>query len=62
MNVVEFTGEIDNTNQRAVWRVMGPISGAVILGLLGTASYMYWKTRQEQKKRMARGENSNADK
>lgn len=51
MNVVEFTGEEGNTNQGNVWKVMGPISGAIIVGLLGCAFFMYKSTRQEQIKR-----------
>lgn len=54
MNVREFTGDKGNTNQRAVWRVMGPISVAIILGLLGGARYMYKQTQKEQNKRKAK--------
>jgi hypothetical protein len=54
MNVREFTGDAGNTNQRAVWKVMGPISAAIILGLLGGARYMYKQTEKEQLKRKAK--------
>ncbi|KAF5005374.1 hypothetical protein FDECE_8186 [Fusarium decemcellulare] len=54
MNVVELTGEKENTNQVAVWRVMGPISGAIIVGLLLAAFFMYQRTRKEQRARKER--------
>jgi Mg2+ and Co2+ transporter CorA len=47
MNVVEFTGEEGNTNQPEVWKVMGPASAAIILGLLGAAFVMYKRTRTQ---------------
>lgn len=51
MNVTELTGEEGNTAQAAVWKIMGPISGTVILGLLGAAFYMYKRTRRQQEAR-----------
>ncbi|KAH9907232.1 hypothetical protein F4778DRAFT_721108 [Xylariomycetidae sp. FL2044] len=58
MNIVELTGEAGNTTQGAVWTVMGPISGAVITGLLGTALYMYKETRRKQSERRRDKRNS----
>ena len=57
MNVTEITGESGNTPHAAVWRVMGPISGTIIVGLLGTAFYLYKRTkrRQEERERLANG-------
>jgi hypothetical protein len=54
MNVREFTGDAGNTNQREVWKFMGPISAVIILGLLGGAWYMYKQTEREQVKRKAK--------
>ncbi|KAH7066089.1 hypothetical protein BKA63DRAFT_155094 [Paraphoma chrysanthemicola] len=54
MNVREFTGDVGNTNQQRVWTVMGPISVAIIVGLLGGAYVMYKQTRNEQDKRKAK--------
>lgn len=51
MNVTEITGEEGNTAHGAVWRVMGPISGTVIVGLLGVAFYMYRRTKRRQERR-----------
>jgi hypothetical protein len=51
MNVKEITGEEGNTAHGAVWRVMGPISGTVIVGLLGAAFFLYRRTRKEQEAR-----------
>lgn len=58
MNVTEITGEEGNTSQGAAWRVMGPISGTVIVGLLGAAFYMYRraKKRQEVRRGLDNGE------
>jgi len=39
MNVVELTGEEGNTSQGAVWKVMGPISFAISIGLLGIGGF-----------------------
>ena len=54
MNVREFTGDAGNTTQQEVWKVMGPMSAAIILGLLGGAWYMYKQTEKEQTKRKAK--------
>ena len=63
MNVREFTGEPGNTDQRAVWAVMGPLSSAIIIGLLGGAWYMYRETQAKQDKRKAEARaNKKADK
>jgi len=43
MNVREFTGDEGNTTQPAVWKVMGPISFAIIFILLGYAVMLYMK-------------------
>lgn len=51
MNVREFTGDAANTNQRAVWIAMGPISAAIILALLGGAWYMHQQARKKHQKR-----------
>ena len=53
MNVREFTGDTGNTNQRALWKVIGPISAAIIFGLLGGAWYMYERTKKKQLARKA---------
>lgn len=55
MNVTEITGEEGNMMHGAVWRVMGPISGTVIVGLLGAAFYLYRRTRRRQEERMLGG-------
>ena len=64
MNVREFTGDAGNTNQQAVWTVMGPMSAAIIVGLLGGAWYMYKQTEKAQlkrkQKRKARDEKAGA--
>ncbi|KAH6885412.1 hypothetical protein B0T10DRAFT_577100 [Thelonectria olida] len=51
MNVVELTGEQGNTNQGAVWRVMGPSSAGIIVALLIAAFFMYDRTRKKQERR-----------
>lgn len=53
MNVREFTGEEQNTNQKAVWLVMGPISAAIILGLALGAYIDYGHTERKQERRRA---------
>jgi predicted histidine transporter YuiF (NhaC family) len=50
MNVVEFTGDDGNTNQAQVWKVMGPLSAAIIVGLLGSAFVMYKRSRTQMRK------------
>lgn len=49
MNVVEFTGESGNTNQKEVWKVTGPASSGIIAILLIIA----WMLYNNAKKRRA---------
>ena len=51
MNVTEITGEEGNTSHGAVWMIMGPISGTIIVGLLGAAFYINRRIRQRQRER-----------
>lgn len=51
MNVTEITGEEGNTSHGHVWRIMGPISGTIIVGLLAAAFLMYKRMRGKQARR-----------
>ncbi|KAF2685607.1 hypothetical protein K458DRAFT_387567 [Lentithecium fluviatile CBS 122367] len=48
MNVRQLTGEEGNTSVGEVWKVMGPISFAIIVSLLGYAAMLYWKAKEKR--------------
>ena len=56
MNVTEMTGETGNQSTSHVWKIMGPISFSIILGLLLVA-YILYRQAQKENKETLRKEN-----